>query len=277
MKYKPDEHMLMAYLYDELEQDEKLKVEKYLDQNPEAKHEFERMQSMRMLLSNLHDKEVIEPPIIQAKGLGAWSVWAWKPFRAAVGIAATILIVMIAGKLSNVQLSAGNGEFRLSFGQPVEKNVDVADLLTKEEVNSMISNSLQQYRNKQETEWQMLQARLDESVNRNLVQSSSKIDAVLGKASHASQEQIGQYIELMQRQNMMLMQDYLALTSAEQKQYMEGLLVDFASYLQQQRNDDLLYLQARMNLIEDDTDLFKLETEQILTSIVSNVSNTKNY
>jgi len=67
--------------------------------------------------------------------------------------------------------------------------------------------------------------------------------------------------------------DYFQLTSTEQKQYIENLLVDFAKYLQQQRNDDLQFVQTRMNSLEQNTDILKQETEQILSSIITSVGN----
>ncbi|HMP98235.1 MAG TPA: hypothetical protein PKC24_00550 [Cyclobacteriaceae bacterium] len=277
MKFRPDEAMLIAYLYDELEQEEKLKVEAYLQEHPEMMHELQSMQSMRMLMRNLRDKEVIEPPIIQHTTSSSWRLWEWKPFRAVASIAASLLILLAAGKFSGLELNAGNGELRISFGAAKQVNAMQQDLLSKEDVNEMISHSLKQYDAKLDKEWSIMQASLDESIQKNLIQSTGKINTLLNQASSASQEQIAMYVEQMQTQNMRLMQDYLSLTAAEQKLYMEDLLVDFAAYLQQQRNNDIRYLQARMNFIEEDTDLFKLETEQILSSIVSNVSNTNNY
>jgi hypothetical protein len=277
MTYKPDESILMAYLYDELEEEEKVKVEAYLEQHPEARKELESMQAMRMLMSNLRDKEVIEPPIIQQSGSGSWRFWDGKPFRAVAGIAATLLLLMLVGKFSGMQINAGNGELRISFAAAKQTDVMQADNLSKDEVNQMIKSSLQKYESKLDQEWRMQQASINESINKNLAKNSGKIDAVLARAANASDEQIRMYVENMQQQNMLLMQDYLALTSIEQKQYMEDLLVDFAQYLQQQRNNDLRYLQARMNYIEEDTDMFRLETEQILSSIVTNVSNTNNH
>ena len=41
MSYKPDESVLMAYLYDELSGEERVLVEKYLLENPTAMKEFE--------------------------------------------------------------------------------------------------------------------------------------------------------------------------------------------------------------------------------------------
>jgi hypothetical protein len=72
---------------------------------------------------------------------------------------------------------------------------------------------------------------------------------------------------------MKLVKDYFTLTSGEQKQYIEGLLVDFAKYLQQQRSDDLRLVQMRLNSIEQNNTVFKQETEQILSSIITTVGN----
>jgi hypothetical protein len=68
-----------------------------------------------------------------------------------------------------------------------------------------------------------------------------------------------------------MVKNYFQLTSTEQKQYIENLLVDFAKYLQQQRKDDLQVVQTQLNSIQKNTDIFKQETEQILTSIISTV------
>ena len=91
------------------------------------------------------------------------------------------------------------------------------------------------------------------------------------EASTASQGQIQQYVASLQTQNMQLVKDYFQLTSGEQKDYIENLLVDFAKYLQQQRNDDLQIVETRLNSIEQNTNVFQQETEQILSSIISTV------
>ena len=94
-------------------------------------------------------------------------------------------------------------------------------------------------------------------------------------ASAASQDQISDFVAGMQAENLQVVKNYFQLSSDEQKQYIESLLVDFAKYLQQQRNDDLQVVQTRLNSIEKNTDVFKQETEQILSSIITTVG-TKN-
>jgi hypothetical protein len=74
--------------------------------------------------------------------------------------------------------------------------------------------------------------------------------------------------------------DYFQLTTNEQQKYIESLLVDFSKYMQQQRNNDLQVLQTRLQNVEQNTTVFKQETEQILASIISSgapTSTIKNY
>jgi methionyl-tRNA synthetase len=96
------------------------------------------------------------------------------------------------------------------------------------------------------------------------------------QAATASQDQVREYIASLQAENMNQVKDYFQLTSNEQKKYMENLLVDFAQYLQQQRNNDLQIVQSQMQSLEQNTNIFKKETEQILTGIISSVRSNEN-
>jgi hypothetical protein len=117
------------------------------------------------------------------------------------------------------------------------------------------------------------QKQLDASIRSNLAFNSGKMDQLVREASTASQQQIRQFVDGIRTENMEQVKDYFQLTATEQKKYIENLLVDFAKYLQQQRNNDLQLVQTRMNSLEQNTDLFKQETEQILSSIITTVGN----
>jgi hypothetical protein len=96
------------------------------------------------------------------------------------------------------------------------------------------------------------------------------------QASKASQDDIRRFAASLQNENQELVKNYFQLTSNEQQKYIEGLLVDFSKYLQQQRNNDLNTLQTRLSSIEQNTTVFKQETEQILASIISSSNTTTN-
>jgi hypothetical protein len=124
--------------------------------------------------------------------------------------------------------------------------------------------------------WTETQKKLDKSIKNSLAVNSQKIDDLMKNTSHASEEQVRGFVSSLQADNLRLMKDYMQLSSKEQKQYVETLLVDFSSYLKEQRNQDLQLFQTRMTSIEKNTVQFKQETEQILASIISSGSKSKN-
>ena len=281
MSYKPNENDLMAYLYGELEGSEKEAMDKYLFEHPEARLELERLQQMRSMLGHVKDKEVIAPPIFVGESKQRF-IWNAPYLKTIVSIAASLLLIILVGKLSGMRIQYQESELRISFGgnQDANDNATAAAQpslasLSSEEVQAMINSSLDKNNLAMQSSWKETQQQLDASITKNLAQNSNKIDKLVRDASAASQDQIRQFVSGMQTENLQLVKNYFKLSADEQKQYIESLLVDFSKYLQQQRNDDLQLVQTRLNSIEKNTDVFKQETEQILSSIITTVG-TKN-
>ena len=286
MSYKPDESVLMAYLYDELSGEERVLVEKYLLENPTAKKELEALQGLRKMMSVVPDKEVIAPPIVveDSKQRFFWNA----PFPIGIGIktitsiAASLLLLMIAGKIMDVQVNYSGNEVSIRFGEPVHKVTEQPQPgLTAEEVQNMINSSVAQNNQLVQASLNESQLKLDASIKKNLAMNSNKINDLVQQASRASQDEIREFVASLQNQNQQLVKDYFQLSTSDQQKYIEGLLVDFSKYLQQQRNNDLETLNTRLTGLEQNTTVFKQETEQILASIISNAApagNTrKNY
>ena len=281
MSYKPDENDLMAYLYGELEGSEKEAMDKYLFEHPEARVELERLQQMRTMLGHVKDKEVIAPPIFVGESKQRF-IWNAPYLKTIVSIAASLLLIILAGKLAGMKIQYQESALRISFGGDQVVNGNAAQTttpaifsVTPEEVQAMINASLDKNNLAMQSSWKETQQQLDASITKSLAQNSNKIDKLVKDASVASQDQIRQFVSGMQTENLQLVKNYFKLSSDEQKQYIESLLVDFSKYLQQQRNDDLQIVQTRLNSIEKNTDVFKQETEQILSSIITTVG-TKN-
>ncbi len=273
MSYKPDRHDWMAYLYGELEGAEKEKMEQYLLSDPHARKELEQYQQLRKMMDTVEDKEVIAPPIVLSDNRQRF-IWNTPAVRMVASIAASLLIIILVGKLTGTQVSMSGNEFRLSFGD-VQKTEDVQPAtpgLSASDVQNMINESLNQNNIAMQTSWKETQQKLDASVRSNLAANSGKIDKLVKEASNASQEQIRQFVSTLQNENTEVVKNYFQLSATEQKKYIENLLVDFAKYLQQQRSDDLQLVQTQLKALEQNTDMFKQETEQILTSIITTVN-----
>ncbi|HEU5291886.1 MAG TPA: hypothetical protein VFU05_14650 [Cyclobacteriaceae bacterium] len=282
MSYKPDESLLMAYLYDELSGEERVLVEKYLLENPTAMKELESLQYLRKMMSTVSDKEVIAPPIVVEESKQRF-LWNAPYFKTITSIAASLLLLMIAGKIMDVQVNYSGNEVSVSFGKPAVDGIvkqPIAQGLTAEEVQNMINSSMAQNNQVVQASITESQKKLDASISKNLAMNSSKINDLVQQASRASQDEIRQFVASLQNQNQELVKDYFQLSTSDQQKYIEGLLVDFSKYLQQQRNNDLETLNTRLTGLEQNATVFKQETEQILASIISNATpaNTrKNY
>jgi hypothetical protein len=277
MNYKPDEGMLMAYLYGELDAAETEKVQFYLQQHPEELKKLQGLGDVRNILSQTQDKEVIAPPIFMDDA-NVKPLWQSSYFKTVMSIAASLLFLMVAGKLLGTEINYLGGELKISFNGKREPAKEMAQpSLTEEKVKEMIQSSLANNNEVITSSWTEDQKRLSQSIRQNLDQNSKKIDALMKGASEASQEQVRGFVASLQNENLKLMKDYFQLSAADQKKYTESLLVDFSQYLKEQRKQDLMLFQTRVNSIEKNTDQFKQETEQLLASIISNpVGRNKN-
>lgn len=273
MSYRPDESTWMAYLYGELDVKEKEKMEQFLSENPDAQKELQQWMSLRKMMNTIPDKEVIAPPLFlgDTKHNGFWSS---SYFKTIMSVAASLILVILVGRLSGLNINYADSELRISFGEPKQmqqQNLQPATpSLTTAEVQDMINNSLTQNNAVMQASMKESQQKLDASIKRNLLANSTKVDKLVRQAATASDEQIQQYVASLQNENMKLVKDYFQLTSSEQKKYIEDMLVDFAKYLQQQQSNDLQVVQTRLNSLEKNTNMFKQETEQILSSIITN-------
>ena len=279
MNYKPDEATLISYMYGELDAKETEKVLQYLQQHPDELKKYHQMNDALDIMRRVEDKEVIAPPIYLGQDTHGNPFWRSAYFKTVMSIAASFLLIIVAGKLSGLEINYASGELRISFGskQSVKQEiVQPTNLLTESQVQQMINASLTENNNVISANWTETQQKLDKSIKSNLAFNSQRIDDLMKSTSQASQDQVRGFVSNLQDENLRLMKDYLQLSSKEQKKYVESLVVDFSSYLKEQRNQDLQLFQSRMNSIEKNTVQFKQETEQILASIISSGGKKKN-
>lgn len=274
MSYKPNEAAWMAYLYGEMEGEERNRMELYLAENANARLELESMKALRQMLHTIEDKEVIAPPIVMDNHKTR-KLWDFPYAKTIISIAASLLLLMVVGRITETSVSSDDNGVHISFGtqKVATPVVTPTPMLSQAEVQEMINTSLKENNNTWQQSLTENRQKIDESIRKNLAantRNSERVDALVQQVASASKDQIAAYVASLQTENMRMMQDYMKLTSNEQKDYMENLLVDFSKYLQQQRNDDLRLLQTKITDVEQNSNLFKAETEQILTSLISN-------
>ncbi len=189
MKTEEWKAKLMDYLYDEMEPHEKIAFEKELEVNPTLREELSLLKNDQSTLAELKDEPVSAPPFFKVYKNGVSNnSGGLKWFMA---VAASLLLLMVAAKLTGLEISNQKGEFRIAFGQKSQPDEQV----DKSEIEHMV---------------------------------------------------------------------HLALTNYEEK-------------LDAERKEDMDYLFAKMELMESDKDLFKIETGQLINSLANNQQEEQAY
>jgi len=272
MKYRPDESTLISYLYGELDAKESGKVQNYLEANPEELAKMKQLMGVQEIMANIEDKEVIAPPVFMDDAPRSSTIWFNVYLKTAMGIAASFLLLLVAAKLLGTEISYSQSELKISFGRTKTEQL-VEQSLSPDEVQAMINLSLAKNNEVIAANFTDSQLKLDQTIKNNLALNSKKIDGLMKSVSQASQEQVRSFVASLQDENVKTMREYMQLSSSEQNKYMESLLVDFTKYLNEQRKQDLQLVQSKISTMEQHTDQFKQETEQILATIISTGSN----
>src|SRR5687767_913905 len=175
MNYKPEESTLMAYLYGELEGLEKEKFEKYLLLNPAVNIQLDHLRELRKMMGSVKDKEVIAPPIFVSDNRRR-IFWSSPYLKTILGIAASLLLIILVGKIVDIRVKYSNGELTMGFGKPDEVRRETtlpqAPALTVNEVQGMINSALLHNNATVEQSQKELRA----SIQKNLLVNSNKID-----------------------------------------------------------------------------------------------------
>jgi hypothetical protein len=273
MSYKPDESILISWLYGELDEAEKAKVEKYLQENPDELKKMKQFGEVKDIMGNIRDKEVIAPPLFMEDDNKVVPIWRTNSFRTVATIAASFLLLLVAARLLNTQVSYSKGELRISFGQPAAiptDNTTSTTGLTALQVQQMIDESTKKNQEVLETRLAESRTQLDAAVRETLASNTAQINDLVKQASTASRADIRSFVSTLERENLAQMRDYLQLSAGEQRKYTDNLVVEFSKFLSEQRSQDINMFQTRFSKIEQNTDELKSETEQILASIISN-------
>ncbi len=270
MSYKPDEATLTAYLYGELSEEEKVRVERYLESSPEAEAELNELREVLEVMGQVTDTEVSAPEFVyeESSRVVVPGNQFFNPFmRAVVGIAASIALLMFVGYLTNVRLSAADGGMQISFG-PSEKIQ--TNTFNETDIKTWMNEALVSNNRDLITKINEVESELVQKVDNQRTELKKSYVAQVDKAL------IDQYVAQLTLENRDIILSLLDLSEQSQRRYMNDLMADFANFMDSQRQSDLDLIQANFNNLVTTTENSQQETNEILASIISTVNNAEN-
>jgi len=229
MSYKPSKEQLAAYLYGELSEEEMAQVASYLEAHPEEKENLQILNNTRLIFNELQDEELLSP--IQFKDFEQpkpqWHYW--RPY---IGIAASLLVILTFAWLTNFGLSYQQGEFHLGYRKVVEG-------MSPEEVQTLIAKD----RKATIKQFQAYVDASEDSIQGELKMINATLDQQTPDLLLAAEKQA-------------IMDDMLNLSetlSADYREILRELVVNFSNNIEAQRIQDLQNIQAAFNDLEDAT------------------------
>lgn len=229
-----DKQKLMAYLYNELNEQERQEVEAFLKENPEEAAELEELKATRKTLANFQDKQVTVPTLFIPNSTERSAITnnTTKGIWLRIGsIAATILaILMIGFSISNSTISYKDHELIISFGDSQKRNEsqpvinDSNDYAEVVQQLAALQKTLAKLEAQSATEAisKADLAKLEKDINKENLKNITKMTDVMGK---------------------------------QQQEYTDKLLTGFAKYLEDQRQEDLITIDYSLSSIQENTEI----------------------
>lgn len=136
--------LFMDYLYDEISESDKTKLEAYLDNNPDSRKELEQLKQTRSLLQQMPEPDPAQQLLVmephersfsqwwtQAKNLLPHSLLGKTAFAAAAGL----ILFFFLGSLAQLHIDTSNEGLAISLGYSPTVNQG----LSQEEANALIA------------------------------------------------------------------------------------------------------------------------------------------
>lgn len=266
MKYKPEETTLISYLYGELSVEEQAKVEEYLSGNEEARKELEEMKSTLSIMGQLKDNEVDIPTFTfdhSSKVVVGNSFTVWRRY---IAIAASITLLFLVGYLTRFNASYDEDGFKMAFGEP-------ASGYSQDEVQSMIAAAIEKNNENLNQKFVNAEAGMKDYVAENNESLQTRFVSQVSKQPISESD-----FEYERQQYLSYLKQLIEDSESSQKRYTDQAMTDFAIFLDIQRQNDMEVIQTRFNNLEDNTELNRFKTDQILSTLVpDNVEDTNQY
>lgn len=239
MSFKPTEEALIAYLYGEASPEEMKSIAEYLEAHPKEKERLQGLNDTRMVLGQWEDEHPSEDVAIDLpiRRKSEWSYW--RPF---VAVAASLLLLLTFAWQTNFGLSYTEDGFHIGYPE-------IDQGLSAEQVTALIQQE------KQATIDQFMDYMREEKDTLN-----EKFNVI--QASINEQPQL-----IYAAEKQALIDDMIGLSeqlSANYRDMLRTLVVNFSNNFEAQRIEDLQNIQAAFNELEDATIGNQLDIEDEL-------------
>ena len=263
------QELLMAYLYNELEGEQQAQFEAQLKQNPSLQRELQQLQGTQQLLGTWKDQPVTAPVLLLPHHTPepgpASSFWQQGWTRAAA-----VALLMVGSSLLTALWMQSPTNAASDLQSPNQAFVTQEQFQRQQ---NQLRNWLQQSLFRQQDSLYHMMGNMNTTMKEEITklrrnQPSSPIQPAFVELNDRQFQELR--TEIID-ENYQMLTDLLHESHQYQQDYTKSLLRDFASYMDEQRTEDLQRISYGLNYLKEHGDQRQQETELLLTQLVANI------
>lgn len=269
MSWKPEEREIIDYIYGSMTPDEKKNFEDNLKENPELEQEIKELRKTQSLLPFLPDEEVI-PPLVFSNADSKSASRKTTRWLIPISIAASIALILVTGYLTQFRMSFNQKGFELGFAN---EQPEPALAFNQADIERLIESRMAGVKTELTSQLLSLEKGFDSQLANNSANTSKQIEDALKRSSKAQNDkQMLAFMSQLKDENEKMIANFYKVSAEEQQKYIRNILLEYNSFLEEQRKDDLQYLQANFVELKTSSEQKQQETEKLLASIISAVN-----
>ncbi len=261
MNERIDKAKLMAYLYGELEGEEKEQVAQYLQEHPEKREDLNQLAGVSQLLNKLEDQDPVGPLVIPSKSV-------WRTLVPWMSAAAAVMLIFMTAYLTDFTMILSKGQMTLSFGPPT---ASFAEDTSQEKLMTQVKDLLEE----QQVGYQRILANMKADLRLELVENQ-ELSNTNSSSTVLNPTQLQALLDQHQFDQMQQINQLLEDNSAQQREEIQVFLAEYHQYLEERRLQDLQLIEAGFQAMQDNVNQQQSETEEILANIIT-TAKSKNY
>ncbi len=256
MNHKPDQPTLMAYLFQELEEEKVRWVEAYLQEHPEVKAELEALSEIHHLMKKGAEEEV--PPLLLPEVYPPQPTPHRNLWLRLGSIAACLTLLVLLISWVGLQVQYRNQTLTIQLGKSTEDAIPRNEQAPPVEHTPLIRQVVQQ-------EIEALQDSLSGTLHQ-LQQLQTALQAQIQQDS-LRQKELTRLARDYQKETSRLVSEIISQASRQQQQYTDELLEAFSQHTARQRVRDLQLIEETLLNIQQNTQEKQQQTEFIVTQL----------
>ncbi len=266
MNTEKDIAQLMDYLFGEMDSQEQIHFEEKLAADPALQKELEKLRETSRFLKQDAPVTSTEPLVLgdfvspTVSKDQYWRKWA--------GVAASLLVVLMAAAWWNLHLEIGNGELRISFNKKQQELIEHSKSTfqqsidaQKDEIDMMLYAHMQALQDSLSLQY----ANMKQDLNDVII--AGKPDQKQVK-EYFTRAELEVFVSTLNKEHLKNTAVLLNTSTENQRAYTEKLITDLAEYMEAKRQSDLELVNYALKEMRVETKNKQDRTDLVLAKIL---------